>query len=127
MGLLCVTGLGFVPIGRLRQVGPAETLGDQFTQLVESLTRHVDRVSTHVGDQPHAAAFDVYAFVQLLGDLHSFAGAETEFTRGLLLQRGGGKWRSRIALFRLFFDRVNLQVSTCRLLKTLPDRLGLVS
>ena len=54
-----------------------------------SLARKRGGVSTHIGD--------VTGLVQALSYTHSVARVQAQFTRGLLLQGGGGEWRGRTA------------------------------
>src|SRR5690606_29042620 len=50
-------------------------------------------------------AREIHAFVEALGDPHGVARAEAQLPRGLLLQRGGGERRERVASRLLALDR----------------------
>src|SRR5690606_18057710 len=66
---------------------------------------------THVGDQAHCAAPQVYAFIELLGNAHGALRGEPKLARGLLLQRRGGEWRGWIAAALLFLYAGNAQLA----------------
>ena len=77
---------------------------DQITRRVQRLASNVSRVGSHVGDQTHAIAIGVDAFVELLGDAHGAIGGESELARGRHLQGAGLERRHRSTRLALGFN-----------------------
>ena len=84
--------------GRLiGQVIEAIEITDHRTRLLLSLSGHIRAIGTHIRDQTNSAllATNIHALIEALGQGHCLFRAETELTPSFLLERAGGKRRSR--------------------------------
>ena len=81
----------------LRHILRAVAAFNRLARRGNGLVGQAHAVGTDVGDQAQrAAALDVHALVELLGDLHGLARGEAQLAAGLLLQVRGGERRSRM-------------------------------
>ena len=81
----------------LRHILRAVSVFNRLSHAGNGLVGQADGVGTDVGDQTQrAASGNIHAFVELLGDLHGFAGGEAELAAGLLLQVRGRERRGRM-------------------------------
>ena len=104
VGFLRVARLVLVEAGALRHGLGAVEARDDLADLADRLVGEVHGVGAHVGDEADRAFAVVDAFVELLREAHGALRAEVELARGLLLQRGGGERRRRVAVALLAVD-----------------------
>src|ERR1700722_15496020 len=96
----------FKSIRRLGQVGGTVFLADVFAHLLNGFGRDASGIGTHVGDETDQSFFaEFHAFVQALRDHHGALHAETQLTRGILLQLAGSERRRGVATALFFLDR----------------------
>jgi hypothetical protein len=80
-------------------------IADHRARFSDGAAVHGDAVGPHIGDQTHRLAADRHAFIEPLGGAHGALGVKAKLARGLLLQRGGGEGRGRVALGGFGFHR----------------------
>ncbi len=104
MGILYLTPALFFR-HLLRHIGAAVFCLNICRRRLSCFLRYSGGIGTQVGDNTHrAVAFDIYAFIELLGNAHGLLGREIQHLARLLLERRCGKGHRRLlcALSRFF-------------------------
>ena len=98
MGILCLLA-ALIHIGRFREILRSVVGQNMLSGGVLRLLGHPNGVRTDIGDQANRALFAYFqSLVELLGNKHGLFGNKVQLSGGFLLQTGGGKGRSRMAL-----------------------------
>jgi hypothetical protein len=96
-------------------------LGDDFAHLTHRIGGEIDRVRAHVGDEADAAFTEIHTFIKLLCQPHRALRRIAQLARGLLLQRGGGERRRRVAAPLFLVDGDHMQEALRGILDGLLD------